>query len=76
MQIYPVDPRTITLTEIPSKREIRGQVRRLEVEGQIEPIAVTPELVIDKAHPDYWVYSSAQVMAAIELNWSTILVTY
>jgi hypothetical protein len=70
--IYPVDPRAIK-TPPQHPREIRQQRERLEAEGQIEPIEVNADLTLD---PDGWVYAGAQIAAAIELEWPTVLVTY
>jgi hypothetical protein len=72
-QIYQIDPKTVKSPTIIYPGEVRRQRERLENEGQIEPIEVTPNLVITE---DAWVYSGAQVAAAIELGWDTILVTY
>jgi hypothetical protein len=71
--IYLIDPKTVKSPAIIYPGEVRRQRERLENEGQIEPIEVTPDFVITE---DAWVYSGAQVAAAIELGWDTILVTY
>jgi hypothetical protein len=71
-RIYQVDPKTVITGKVyPS--DVRRQKERLEHEGQIEPIEVDVNLVI---RTDAWFYSGAQVAAAIELGWNTILVTY
>jgi hypothetical protein len=72
-RIYLVDPKTVKSPTVIYPSEVRRQRERLEREGQIEPIEVTPSLVITD---DAWVYSGAQVAAAIELGWDTVLVTY
>jgi hypothetical protein len=84
MQIYQVDPQDVDPCRPATVREIKTQMIRLLDEGQIEPITVdhyadrldgTPLLrVRDKV--DDWLYASAQLMAARELHWPTILVTY
>lgn len=74
MEIYQVDPNKIRLREIPTERDIRKQKERLLKEGQIEPITVNgPDLFIPH---EAWLYSEAQVIAAIQLEWPTLLVTY
>jgi hypothetical protein len=72
-RIYLVDPKTVKSPVIIYPGEVRRQKERLQAEGQIEPIEVTPDLVITE---DAWAYAGAQVTAAIELDWDTILVTY
>jgi hypothetical protein len=83
MQIYEVDPKEVETCRPASSREIRNQMDRLEVEGQIEPLVV--EIIGEKDGKkllkirdtfDDWIYGSAQVIAARELEWPTILVTY
>lgn len=71
-QIYQVDPKKVTTGKV-YPNDVRQQKARLQEEGQIEPIETTPDLVI---RTDAWFYSGAQVQAAIELGWPTILVTY
>lgn len=58
-----------------SKRNVEKQKERLETEGQIEPIQV--KRLGDKyiVQEEAWVYTEAQVQAAIELKWETILAT-
>jgi len=83
MEIYHVDPSTVRMRspyKVVTERDWRHQAERLQAEGQIEPIEV-----IDlgekwerryKVAPDAWTYAEAQVIAAMELGWETILVTY
>jgi hypothetical protein len=78
--IYRVNPWDIDLSNEPQiGREVRTQINRLLAEGQIEPIEVIRNpLAIRKLAlaPDGWVYAAAQIQAARELQWPTILVTY
>lgn len=74
--IYQVSPESLHIDTDQSERDIRTQMKRLEAEGQIEPIPVKPDMSLDRNHPDFWHYADAQVIAAIRLNWDTILVTY
>ncbi len=65
----------------PSPRDVRTQRERLENEGQIEPLEVRPMQQDHARYPyllrsDGWFYAEAQVAAARELGWPTILVTY
>ena len=81
-QIYQVDPWTVDTGNSISARDIRQQAARLAAEGQIEPIEVVPATTVPFSgihyalRPDGWVYAGAQVAAARELKWLTILVTY
>ena len=86
MEIYQVDPAQVRRRRSKmgmhvSESSWRYQAQRLETEGQIEPIEVVHDDDPDALFPymikhDAWVYAEAQVIAAIELNWPTILVTY
>jgi hypothetical protein len=71
-QIYQVNPRHIKIGPTYAN-DVRRQKERLEKEGQIEPIEVLPDLTV---HPEAWAYSEAQIQAARDLGWDTILVTY
>lgn len=72
--IYYVNPNAIQIHDEPSLRDVRKQKERLQKEGQIEPLEVTgPNLFLRQA---CWPYASAQVVAARELAWPTLLVTY
>lgn len=77
MKIYQVSPHHVKVLKLWSKRHVDYQKDRLEKEGQIEPIHVV--IVHDEHYyvsPEEWAYSEAQVLAARELEWPTILVTY
>jgi hypothetical protein len=74
MRIYQVNPANINLHEVPSARDVAHQKRRLLAEGQIEPITISPVTML--ANLDQCAYADAQVTAARELGWSTLLVTY
>lgn len=81
--IYQVDPWLVDLQDtIPHRRDVRYQLDRLNKEGQIEPVEVrmhaTENLFPGRytLDPDGWTYANAQVQAARELEWKTILVTY
>lgn len=83
MDIYQVDPSTVgrrSPTWTVSERDWRHQADRLESEGQIEPIEVVDQgedsLIRYRIAEDAWAYAEAQVIAAIELRWPTILVTH
>lgn len=80
MDIYEVEPEKVEKLRDSRKKDILYQIRRLQDEGQIEPIPVIPTVdgtyILDVDHPDYWAYSPEQVEAAITLNWLTILLTY
>lgn len=80
MDIYEVSPESIEKRNNLRISDIRRQMRRLEQEGQIEPIPVIPTVegtyLLDVDHPDYWAYSDELVEAAVTLEWGTILVTY
>lgn len=71
--IFLMDPLLAKITAMPSERDIKTQMERLEHEGQIEPIALKPDNSPDL---DECPHADAQVMAAIRLDWPTILVTY
>lgn len=78
MKIYQVSPWEVVIEEQPP-RDVRAQRVRLLTEGQIEPLEVlvqrtpTRHYILDH---DGWCYAAAQVAAARELGWETILVTY
>jgi hypothetical protein len=80
--IYQVDPWLVDLGNyVPSGRDVRNQIDRLVNEGQIEPIEVRlyangPAVRKYTLDPDGWFYAGAQIAAARELRWPTILVTY
>jgi hypothetical protein len=86
MQIYQVNPHDVEPCRPATVKEIEAQKQRLEYEGQIEPIVVvhlgtdytrvTDTLLRVRDRMDDWLYASAQVLAARELDWPTILVTY
>lgn len=87
MEIYHVDPAEVRSRSSRSasdmrvsERDWRYQANRLTREGQIEPIEVEPQgddsLFKYRIKEDAWSYAEAQVIAAIELGWPTILVTY
>jgi hypothetical protein len=89
MEIYHVDPaevrcrasRASTDKFQVSERDWKAQAARLLIEGQIEPIEVVKHeedesLFKFRIREDAWHYAEAQVIAAIELEWPTILVTY
>jgi hypothetical protein len=68
-----------------TKHDWRYQAERLENEGQIEPIEVVIETTTEtkqatvrtfRVAPAAWVYAEAQIVAAMELGWPTLLVTY
>lgn len=77
--IKQVDPKDVIVVRNASERDIKWQVRRLESEGQIEPVRVYRDpsgaYNLDIDHPDYWVYSTELVLAARKLEWPTILVS-
>jgi len=80
-RIYEVHPDEIkwrgSMMYGPSRRNITKQMERLQAEGQIEPIQVF-QCVNHGAlevQEDAWAYAEAQVEAAKELNWPTLLVT-
>jgi hypothetical protein len=80
VEIYQVNPKDVEICRPVSARDIKHQMVRLSEEGQIEPIVVE-ELERDgqlkvRDLLDDWIYASAQVIAARELEWETILVTY
>lgn len=80
MEIYQVNPKDVEVSRPASAKEIKHQMVRLSEEGQIEPIVVE-ELERDgqlkvRDLLDDWIYASAQVIAARELEWETTLVTY
>lgn len=63
-------------------RDVRHQVKRLEKEGQIEPVraliktnSTDTYLELDRNHSDFWHYSDALIGAAQELEWDSILVS-
>jgi hypothetical protein len=72
MMIHLVSPHCVRLDETPHARDVAAQKRRLETEGQIEPVLVRRGMV---PVLDNWFYAPAQVVAARELGWETILVT-
>lgn len=76
MEIYQVDPRTINLSKSPSPRDVAHQRTRLVAEGQIEPILLNPTTMSPSTGPRGWIYADAQILAARELAWPTLLVTY
>ena len=71
MGIRHVDPSTIPIRGPVAYADIQYQARRLEREGQIEPILLLPS-----GHADLnsWCYAEAQIYAACLLDWPTILV--
>jgi hypothetical protein len=71
-QIYQVSPHDVKIGK-PFRRDVERQRERLEREGQIEPIEVMPDMTVPTSA---WFYSEAQVQAARDLGWATILVTY
>jgi hypothetical protein len=85
MEIYHVSPYQVLLLDGDvDARDVKRQRERLETEGQIEPIEVIQvpvDVLADPAPLTYtlapygWVYASAQVAAARELGWPTILIT-
>lgn len=79
-EIYEVDPNLVEKLRDCTIRDVEYQKRRLEQQGQIEPIPVIPTVdgtfLIDVDDPDYWSHSVEQVEAAKLLEWPTILVTY
>jgi hypothetical protein len=80
--IYQVDPWTVDTGRSWSKKDIDTQIARLQAEGQIEPIEVVSVTTVPfsglnwEPAPDGWFYAGAQVAAARQLKWPTILVTY
>jgi hypothetical protein len=72
MLIYQVSPWEVHPSTEPHPRDVHVQKLRLSQEGQIEPIVVR-NMVPDR---DEWAYADEQVIAARELGWPTILVTY
>lgn len=74
MRIYQVDPHTLRLHDTPPPRDVARQKERLVAEGQIEPIVINPRTLL--ADLDQWAYADAQIAAARELGWSSVLVTY
>ena len=66
-------PHDILVHHWPTGREVRVQKERLTEEGQIEPIVLLPDNSPDL---DEYAYAEAQVVAAQELGWSSLLVTY
>jgi hypothetical protein len=74
VEIYHVSPHAVNLGGyVPLPRDVRMQKARLESEGQIEPIQL---LANGQPDLDEWCYAREQVVAARELGWTTILVTY
>jgi hypothetical protein len=79
--IHQVDPWDVRLDDQPTGRDVKVQLERLLAEGQIEPIEVVlfastsprGKYTLD---PGGWVYAGAQIAAARELKWPTVLVTY
>jgi hypothetical protein len=76
--IHKVSPFDVKIAEgeWPAQTDVDHQKGRLEKEGQIEPIVVdyfTKEVVLDDPG---WAYAAAQVVAARELNWPNILITF
>lgn len=71
--IFQVSPHEVVIKSQPSRRDVKRQTERLLQEGQIEPILLHEDNTINAAN---WPYADAQVIAARELEWPTILVTY
>jgi hypothetical protein len=77
-KIHHVNPNDIKFNGfIPnSSREVLYQKRRLESEGQIEPLLGEDQgdgtWTVDNID---WPYQYAQVLAARELEWETLLIT-
>jgi len=72
--IFHPSPWDVTVVDMPSRRDIDHQKACLEEEGQIEPIVVdynTKQVVLDE-----YPYADAQIIAARELGWPTILITF
>ena len=72
-EIFHVSPWDVVIPQAVPPVDVERQMRRLEDEGQIEPI------VLDINHQpdlDEWAYADAQVVAARVLKWPTILVVY
>jgi hypothetical protein len=69
-----VSPWDVTVPGDTPRGDVARQRARLEDEGQIEPIVV--RRATGQPDPDEWPYAGAQVIAARELDWPTILVVY
>jgi hypothetical protein len=63
-------PFVIELHDTPFARDVAVQRTRLEQEGQIEPLVLRN----GRIDPDNWPYGDAQVVAARQLCWDTLLV--
>jgi hypothetical protein len=71
----PVDPMNVFVRKTVSARDIAEQVAHLRTRGQVEPIVLENDgSVCEDREARY--YAAAQVMAARQLGWPTILVTY
>jgi hypothetical protein len=74
--IFQIDPNKVAICQWVSFRAIRRTQGYLEKDGQIEPIVLAENNMVCPcdACPTY--SACAQVHAARELGWETILVTY
>lgn len=74
-KIVYVDPNKVILEEHTNRRDVGNQVKLLNKQGQIVPLVAKETtngwVVNDSDYP----YATAQVEAAIELGWSTIILT-
>jgi superfamily I DNA and RNA helicase len=72
--IVQVSPWDVKVPDEQARVDVERQKRRLEEEGQIEPVVV--RRATNEPDPAEWVYAAAQVVAARELDWPDILVVY
>lgn len=72
--IYQVNPNEVAITD-PYPRDVARQKARLETEGMIEPLVATFEHGMWRVDNSDWPYATAQVQAARELDWPTIILT-
>jgi hypothetical protein len=76
MEIYHVDPKSLTVTDVPSRRDVEKQKHVLLTQGQIVPILFNGRTMKPSTSWHGSPYAFAQIVAAQELEWSTIIITY